>query len=229
MATRVRQLEKGIAYQFSDQSLAELALTHRSADKHNNERLEFLGDAILGFIIADELLRRNPQAPEGELSRQRSRLVNQQTLADLAAGLQLGELLVLGPGELKSGGRQRISIIADAVEAVLGAIYLDGGLEACRKVILLLYRDLLYRDLLDLGTPGITGKDSKTRLQELLQAKALPLPVYKVMSIDGEAHEQIFVVSCTISMLPGHTIGKGSNRRVAEQQAAENALQALGL
>lgn len=224
MSTRVRQLEKGIAYCFSDQSLAELALTHRSADKHNNERLEFLGDAILGFTIADELLRRNPLAPEGELSRLRSRLVNQQTLADLATQLQLGELLVLGPGELKSGGRQRISIVADAVEAVLGAIYLDGGLEACRAVILMLYRDLLDHDAL-----GITGKDSKTRLQELLQARALPLPAYKVLSIDGEAHEQIFVVSCTISMLTEQTIGKGSNRRIAEQQAAQNALQALGL
>lgn len=224
MSNRVRQLEQGIAYRFSDQSLAELALTHRSADKHNNERLEFLGDAILGFTIADELLHRNPQAPEGELSRLRSRLVNQQTLADLAAGLQLGELLVLGPGELKSGGRQRVSIVADAVEAVLGAIYLDGGLEACRAVIL-----TLYGELLEHGTLGVTGKDSKTRLQELLQAKALPLPVYKVISIDGEAHEQIFVVSCTISMLPEYTVGKGSNRRIAEQQAAENALQALGL
>lgn len=224
MSNRVRQLEQGIAYRFSDQSLAELALTHRSADKHNNERLEFLGDAILGFTIADELLHRNPQAPEGELSRLRSRLVNQQTLADLAAGLQLGELLVLGPGELKSGGRQRVSIVADAVEAVLGAIYLDGGLEACRAVIL-----TLYGELLEHGVLGVTGKDSKTRLQELLQAKALPLPVYKVISIDGEAHEQIFVVSCTISMLPEYTVGKGSNRRIAEQQAAENALQALGL
>ncbi|MGB4249054.1 MAG: ribonuclease III [Pseudohongiellaceae bacterium] len=224
MSNRVRQLEQGIAYRFSDQSLAELALTHRSADKHNNERLEFLGDAILGFTIADELLHRNPQAPEGELSRLRSRLVNQQTLADLAAGLQLGELLVLGPGELKSGGRQRVSIVADAVEAVLGAIYLDGGLEACRAVIL-----TLYGELLEHGALGVTGKDSKTRLQELLQAKALPLPVYKVISIDGEAHEQIFVVSCTISMLPEYTVGKGSNRRIAEQQAAENALQALGL
>lgn len=224
MTAVIRQLEKGIAYSFSDQSLAELALTHRSANKQNNERLEFLGDAILGFTIADELLRRNPQAPEGELSRLRSRLVNQQTLANLAAQLQLGELLVLGPGELKSGGRQRISILADAVEAVVGAIYLDGGLEPCRAVILKLYRDLLDDDSLD-----VTGKDAKTRLQELLQARGLPLPLYSVSSIDGEAHEQTFVVSCEISLLGKHTIGRGSNRRLAEQQAARNALQALGL
>lgn len=224
MSASIRQLEKGIAYRFSDQSLAELALTHRSANKQNNERLEFLGDAILGFTIADELLRRNPQAPEGELSRLRSRLVNQQTLADLAAQLQLGDLLVLGPGELKSGGRQRVSIVADAVEAVIGAIYLDGGLEACRAVIL-----MLYRELLEDNVPGIAGKDSKTRLQELLQAKGLPLPAYSVKSIDGEAHEQTFVVSCRINMLDEPTIGRGSNRRLAEQQAARKALQALGL
>lgn len=224
MTTPVRQLEKGIAYHFSDQELAELALTHRSANKLNNERLEFLGDAILGFTIADELLRRNALAPEGELSRLRARLVNQQTLADLAAQLHLGELLVLGPGELKSGGRQRISILADAVEAVIGAIYLDGGLEACRGVILMLYRDLFEND-----TMGITGKDSKTQLQELLQAKGLNLPVYTVMSIDGEAHEQTFVVSCAVSLVAERTIGSGSNRRIAEQQAAKKTLQALGL
>lgn len=224
MSAAIRQLEKGIAYGFSNQSLADLALTHRSASKHNNERLEFLGDAILGFAIADELLRRNPQAPEGELSRLRSRLVNQQTLANLAARLQLGELLVLGPGELKSGGRKRVSILADAVEAIVGAIYLDGGLEACRAVILMLYRDLLDDDSLD-----VTGKDAKTRLQELLQARGLPLPLYSVSSVDGDAHEQTFVVSCEISLLEKHTVGRGSNRRLAEQQAARNALQALGL
>ncbi|MDP1930335.1 MAG: ribonuclease III [Gammaproteobacteria bacterium] len=224
MTTSVRKLEKGIAYCFSNQSLAELALTHRSANKQNNERLEFLGDAILGFTIADELLRRNPAAPEGELSRLRSQLVNQQKLANIAVQLQLGELLVLGPGELKSGGRRRISILADAVEAVIGAIYLDGGLESCRSVILQLYRDQLEDD-----STGIRGKDPKTRLQELLQAKGLELPVYKVLSIGGEAHEQTFVVSCAISMLTEHTIGSGSNRRIAEQQAAKNALQALGL
>src|SRR5690606_8944676 len=136
-------LEKALGYSFSDPELAQLALTHRSADRVNNERLEFLGDAILGFVIADELLQRYPQASEGDLSRQRSALVNKQTLADLALTLGLGPLLILGPGELKSGGRQRASILADAVEAVVGAVYVDGGMQQCRPVILRLYGDLL--------------------------------------------------------------------------------------
>jgi ribonuclease-3 len=150
--------------------------------------------------------------------------VNQQTLADIAVGLELGEILVLGPGELKSGGKKRESILADAVEAVIGAIYLDGGLEVCRKVVLSLYYDLLDND-----SSSVTAKDSKTRLQELLQAKCLPLPVYKVLSIDGEEHQQSFLVSCQISLLSECTLGEGVNRRVAEQQAAGRALEALGL
>lgn len=224
MTVSVRQLEKNFSYRFADRALAELALTHRSAARVNNERLEFLGDAILGFLIADELLRRFPESPEGALSRKRSLLVNQQTLADIAVRLELGEILVLGPGELKSGGKKRESILADAVEAVIGAIYLDGGLEVCRKVVLSLYYDLLDND-----SSSVTAKDSKTRLQELLQAKCLPLPVYKVLSIDGEEHQQNFLVSCQISLLSECTLGQGVNRRVAEQQAAGQALEALGL
>jgi ribonuclease-3 len=224
MTVSVRQLEKNFSYRFANRALAELALTHRSAARVNNERLEFLGDAILGFLIADELLRRFPESPEGALSRKRSLLVNQQTLADIAVGLELGEILVLGPGELKSGGKKRESILADAVEAVIGAIYLDGGLEVCRKVVLSLYYDLLDND-----SSSVTAKDSKTRLQELLQAKCLPLPVYKVLSIDGEEHQQNFLVSCQISLLSECTLGQGVNRRVAEQQAAGQALEALGL
>ncbi len=224
MTVSVRQLEKNFSYRFADRSLAELALTHRSAARVNNERLEFLGDAILGFLIADELLQRFPDSPEGALSRKRSLLVNQQTLAVLAARLQLGEILVLGPGELKSGGKKRESILADAVEAVIGAIYLDGGLEVCRAVVLRLYNDLLDNDL-----SAVTEKDAKTRLQELLQARCLPLPVYKVESIDGEEHEQHFLVSCQITLLGECTLGRGVNRRVAEQQAASRALEALGL
>ena len=224
MTVSVRQLEKNFSYRFANRALAELALTHRSAARVNNERLEFLGDAILGFLIADELLRRFPESPEGALSRKRSLLVNQQTLADIAVRLELGEILVLGPGELKSGGKERESILADAVEAVIGAIYLDGGLEVCRKVVLSLYYDLLDND-----SSSVTAKDSKTRLQELLQAKCLPLPVYKVLSIDGEEHQQSFLVSCQISLLSECTLGEGVNRRVAEQQAAGRALEALGL
>ncbi len=224
MTVSVRQLEKNFSYRFANRALAELALTHRSAARVNNERLEFLGDAILGFLIADELLRRFPESPEGALSRKRSLLVNQQTLADIAVRLELGEILVLGPGELKSGGKERESILADAVEAVIGAIYLDGGLEVCRKVVLSLYYDLLDND-----SSSVTAKDSKTRLQELLQAKCLPLPVYKVLSIDGEEHQQSFLVSCQISLLSECTLGEGVNRRIAEQQAAGRALEALGL
>lgn len=217
-------LEKALGYSFSDLTLAQLALTHRSADRINNERLEFLGDAILGFVVADELLQRYPQASEGDLSRQRSALVNRQTLADLAGNLGLGGLLILGPGELKSGGRQRLSILADAVEAVIGAVYIDGGMEACRPVILRLYANLLSSQ-----PASNSAKDAKTQLQEVLQARGAELPFYQVLSIDGEEHQQTFVVTCQVSLLPAPTKGKGSNRRVAEQDAATKALRLLGL
>jgi len=217
-------LEKALSYTFSDPALARLALTHRSADRINNERLEFLGDAILGFVVADELLQRNPQASEGDLSRQRSALVNRQTLADLATGLGLGALLILGPGELKSGGRQRQSILADAVEAVVGAVYIDGGMDACRGVVLALYAHLLS------SQPATQmAKDPKTQLQEVLQARGEELPLYQVVSIDGEEHQQTFVVTCGVSLLAAPTSGKGSSRRVAEQNAASKALRLLGL
>lgn len=217
-------LEKALGYSFSDPALAQLALTHRSAGTINNERLEFLGDAILGFVVADELLRRYPQASEGDLSRQRSALVNRQTLARLAGHLGLGHLLILGPGELKSGGRQRASILADAVEAVIGAVYIDGGMDTCRQVVLGLYGDLLSSQPAD-----HSAKDAKTQLQEVLQARGEQLPFYQVVSIDGEEHQQTFVVTCQISLLPAPTKGKGSNRRVAEQDAATRALRLLGL
>ena len=217
-------LEKALGYSFSDPALAQLALTHRSADRVNNERLEFLGDAILGFVIADELLQRYPQASEGDLSRQRSALVNKQTLADLALTLGLGPSLILGPGELKSGGRQRASILADAVEAVVGAVYIDGGMQQCRPVILRLYGDLLSSQ-----QATNSAKDPKTQLQEVLQAKGEELPVYQVSSINGEEHSQTFVVTCQISLLPAATTGTGSNRRLAEQDAAAKALRLLGL
>jgi ribonuclease-3 len=225
MSASVKKLEKNLGYQFSQKELAELALTHRSAERINNERFEFLGDAVLGFIIADELLRRYPAAPEGELSRMRARLVNQQTLADVANALCIGDLLRLGPGEMKSGGRQRASILADALEAVLGAVYLDGGLAACSGLVL-----THFSALFDVSSAAVErGKDPKTSLQELMQGRALALPHYEVLSIDGEAHQQTFVVSCEIVLLPHKTQGIGSNRRLAEQQAAQYALQALGL
>ncbi len=218
------QLEKAFSYSFADQSLARLALTHSSADASSNERLEFLGDAILGFVIAAELFERHPDATEGELSRLRASLVNQQSLADIANALHLGELLILGPGELKSGGRTRASILSDAVEAVLGAIYLDGGLDSVRQAILKIYGNLIS----NIGREE-RRKDAKTRLQEFLQSKSMALPVYEVLSISGEDHQQTFVVSCQITLLHEPTSGCGRNRKLAEQQAAEKALSALGL
>jgi len=224
MSVSVPQLEAAFSYTFADQGLAQLALTHSSAGPSSNERLEFLGDAILGFVIAAELYARFPEAPEGELSRMRASLVNQHSLADIATSVRLGELLILGPGELKSGGRTRASILSDAVEAVLGAIYLDGGLEATRQTILQIYGKML----LSTGQAE-HRKDPKTRLQEFLQSKSLPLPVYEVLSIEGEDHRQTFVVACQTDLLKQATKGSGSNRKLAEQQAAEKALLTLGL
>tara|TARA_R110002167_G_scaffold14850_2_gene59799 strand:- start:782 stop:1456 length:675 start_codon:yes stop_codon:yes gene_type:complete len=224
MPVPVKQLEKAFSYSFTDQGLAQLALTHSSAGALSNERLEFLGDAILGFVIAAELYARYPEAPEGELSRMRASLVNQHSLAGIATSVKLGELLILGPGELKSGGRTRASILSDAVEAVLGAIYIDGGLESARQTVL-----KIYGELLDNTGQAERGKDSKTRLQEFLQSKSLPLPLYEVLSIEGEDHLQTFVVACQIDLLKQATNGCGSNRKLAEQQAAEKALLALGL
>ncbi|MCB1664435.1 MAG: ribonuclease III [Pseudomonadales bacterium] len=222
MSVPVSQLEKALSYPFADPSLALRALTHSSAGSDNNERLEFLGDAVLGFVVAAELFRRHPEAPEGELSRMRAALVNQQSLADIATRLQLGDLLTLGPGERKAGGRSRASILSDALEAVFGAICLDGGLEAARKVILAAYGEALAS-----GARVERAKDPKTRLQELLQAKGKSLPVYEVLNIEGEDHQQTFHVSCQVPLLRHCTEGRGRNRKLAEQEAAEKALKAL--
>jgi ribonuclease III len=222
MSASVSQLEQKINYKFQNKSLAELALTHRSAGHIHNERLEFLGDSILGFTVAEVLFSSFPEASEGDLSRMRSALVNKETLALIARELDLGSLLMLGQGELKSGGRERISILADAVEAIIGAIYLDTGIRACRNKIL----ELLIPYMPD-ASPGNVHKDSKTRLQELLQAQGHDVPRYEVVSISGEAHQQSFSVSCCISLLPEPAFGNGSNRRLAEQQAAQAALRLL--
>ncbi|MEY3667177.1 MAG: hypothetical protein RL572_717 [Pseudomonadota bacterium] len=222
MATKIAQLERALAYRFRNATLAQLALTHRSANRRNNERLEFLGDAIIGFLIAEELSLRFPEAPEGELSRMRARLVNQQTLAAIAQQLQIGEQLILGPGELKSGGRQRVSILADAIEALLGAIYLDGGLSACRDCMLQLFAgEFLTQPAEELR------KDAKTALQELLQARSLPVPEYEVVAVEGTDHEQNFVVQCRTALTPQAMTGSGRSRRLAEQDAAGQVLQAL--
>tara|TARA_B100000929_G_scaffold290109_1_gene282623 strand:+ start:1843 stop:2532 length:690 start_codon:yes stop_codon:yes gene_type:complete len=211
-----------IGHEFQDASLLELAMTHRSFGGRNNERLEFLGDSIVNFVIAEALFERFPEAREGQLSRLRARLVKGQTLAELAREMRFGECLRLGSGEMKSGGHRRESILADAVEAVIGAIYLDAGMDAVRTRVLAWFEERLAR--IDLKQ---SQKDPKTRLQEFLQSRQAPLPRYEVTSVEGEAHAQTFTVECHVEMLDEHTVGTGASRRHAEQMAAESALQRL--
>lgn len=214
-----------LGYAFRDPALLESALTHRSAGGVNNERLEFLGDAVLGMVIAENLYRRYPQASEGELSRLRASLVRKQTLAELAFELKLGDYLRLGSGELKSGGFRRDSILADALEAIFGAVYLDGGFAAGAQLILSLYAERL--DILPEKPLAI--KDPKTQLQEYLQGRHMQLPEYAVISVCGEAHDQTFEVECSIAALAQNTRAQGSSRRRAEQQAAQQMLAQLGM
>lgn len=216
-------LLKALGLEFSDRGLLELALTHRSAGGHNNERLEFLGDALINLVVAEELYRRHPELEEGDLSRLRASLVNQEALAERARELDLGSYLKLGPGELKSGGFRRASILADALEALVGALFLDAGFVVAGSAI----RRLFDKSLVSAGSAG-SLKDPKTRLQEALQARTLPLPLYSVESVRGEPHQQIFRVSCHIESLQLHTEGEASSRRAAEQEAARAALERLG-
>lgn len=211
-----------LGHNFSDQKLLRTALTHRSFGTPNNERLEFLGDGILDCVIAAALYHRFPDLPEGDLSRLRANLVRQDALHRLAIGLQIGNSLHLGEGELKSGGAQRPSILADALEALLGAIYLDAGFEAAYKVIA-----NLYQPLLDELKPGQVEKDAKTRLQEWLQGHKKPVPRYVLLEATGAAHEQRFEVACEIDNPRLRTIGYGPSRRIAEQVAADKALKEL--
>jgi ribonuclease III len=216
-------LQARLAYQFRDPALLQLALCHRSAGKPDNERLEFLGDAVLGFIVADLLYRRHPTASEGELSRLRAKLVQRSMLAAIARQLQLGDHLRLGQGELKSGGAQRESILADAMEALVCALYLDGGLAVCSGKL----EEWMGPLLDDTDSGDQPAKDPKTRLQEWLQAHRKPLPVYTVTHISGSDHEQHFTVSCQVAPLPTALRGSGSSRKEAEQQAAALVLQQL--
>ena len=197
-------------------------MTHRSFGTPNNERLEFLGDGVLDFVIAAALFHRFPDLPEGDLSRLRANLVRQETLHQLASDLNIGEFLRLGEGELKSGGAQRPSILADALEAIFGAIYLDAGFAAVQTVI-----EKLYAPLLDALKPGQFQKDAKTRLQEWLQGRKKALPRYQLLEATGAAHEQRFEVACEIENPAVRTVGHGSSRRIAEQVAAEKALKEL--
>lgn len=214
---------KKLGYTFKTPELLEDALKHRSfrGDK-NNERLEFLGDSVLNFIIAAALFRKCPSAREGELSRLRASLVRAETLAALAQEFELGKYLRLGAGELKSGGSHRASILSDAMEAVLGAIYLDAGLAVCERCVLNWYASRLsnFSELPNL-------KDAKTRLQEYLQAQKYPLPSYEILSIEGMQHAQTFRVKCSVEGLKQEAIGAGTSRRRAEQEAAQKILELL--
>jgi ribonuclease-3 len=217
-----RRLSRQLGHAFADPQLLDDALTHRSALARHNERLEFLGDAVLGFLVAEALWRRFPQATEGELSRLRARLVNRESLARVAHELDLGQYLRLGAGELRSGGHARESILADAVEALLAALYLDGGLEVVRRVV-----DQLFGERLAALSPADQRKDAKTRLQEWLQARRLALPVYEVVETSGEDHAQTFVVRCAVAALGRSSTAAGASRRKAEQLAAEHLLETL--
>lgn len=219
---RLHRLEHSIQYQFQRPDLLQLALTHRSVSgKTNNERLEFLGDSIVNLVVAELLFDRFKQAKEGQLSRLRAELVSGESLAQLARDIGVGEYLQLGVGELKSGGFRRTSILADAMEAIIGAIYLDAGMEASQRCIKLWFEPRLVNLTLEIP------KDAKTRLQEYLQSRQMTLPVYEVVSVVGEAHDQFFEVICHVEGigLPGE--GEGSTRRKAEQMAAEDVLQKL--
>jgi len=216
------RLQRALGYQFKDPALLEQALTHRSAGKRNNERLEFLGDSIVNHVIAEALYRRFPTVREGSLSRMRASLVKGVTLAELARELQLGENLKLGSGERKSGGHRRDSILADTLEALAGAILLEGGYAACCDCLLRWFDSRLAA-----MTEASDDRDPKTRLQEYLQGRGLPLPDYALVGVDGDDHDREFEVACRLTDSDVETRGQGSSRRSAEQAAAEAALASL--
>lgn len=220
--SRTARLEERLGHQFRHGELLEQALTHRSFGAPHNERLEFLGDGVLGCVVAEALLERFPQLSEGELSRMRASLVRKETLAAAASGLELAGYLRMGQGESASGGAQRPSILADALEALFGAVFLDGGYLCARSVILSTLGGALA------ATDEHTiAKDPKTRLQEVLQARRHGLPRYAVVATRGAAHEQVFEVECSIEGLELHARGSGASRRAAEQQAAQALLSRL--
>ncbi|MFA6041771.1 MAG: ribonuclease III [Methylophilus sp.] len=218
----LEKLQTQIGYVFNQASQLQQALTHRSFSGVNNERLEFLGDSVLNFIIAHQLFNRFNKLAEGDLSRLRAQLVKEASLAEIAFELNLGDILKLGEGELKSAGWRRPSILADALEAIIGAVYLDGGFAAAEVVVL-----KLYTEKLSTIDPKVIDKDPKSQLQEYLQGRKFDLPDYNVVSIEGEAHAQTFTVECIIKKLNISTQGVGSSRRIAEQQAAQLAMEKI--
>jgi len=218
----VQDLAKRLPYKFANHGLLAQALTHRSFSAQNNERLEYLGDGALNFIIANQLYQRFPGLDEGDLSRLRAQLVKEASISELALALNVGDALKLGEGELKSAGWRRPSILADALEAIIGAVYLDGGFTAAEGLVL-----HLYNDKLSTIDPKVIDKDAKSLLQERLQGRKVAVPEYAVVHTGGEAHAQVFIVECFIQKLDIRTVGEGTSRRIAEQQAAQLALLAL--
>ena len=216
------ELLQKLEYEFKQAKLLKIALTHRSKGGEHNERLEFLGDAVVNFVIAEILYQQFPKATEGELSRWRASLVNRDTLAELAKEFELGRYLFLGPGELRSGGSERQSILSCAMEAIIGAVYMDGGFEAVQAKIGAWYEPLLHS-----LSSAASHKDPKTLLQEYLQSRRMSLPIYAVDKIEGEAHQQLFTISCQVEGIKEKTLGKGTSRRRAEQDAAQAMLGVL--
>ncbi len=222
MSQPTEVLAKSVGYQFKEPRLLDTAITHRSAGSNNNERLEFLGDAVLGQVVAEWLYSHFPEANEGQLSRLRASLVKREALAEIARDLALGDFLRLGSGELKSGGFRRDSILADALEAVFGAVLVDGGYVACHTCIHRLYAKRFANvSVID------ELKDPKTRLQEFLQSRKLALPEYEMIKVTGKAHNQCFDVECRVASLSLNCVGQGGNRRKAEQAAATKMLEQL--
>ena len=222
MSDSLRGLQDRLGYQYRDPALLELALSHRSCGARNNERLEFLGDAVLNQIIAEALYRRFPDAREGELSRARAALVKGETLAEIAREMNLGDYIRLGHGENRSGGWRRDSILADAVEALIGSIWLDADMASCQTCVLIWFGDRLQQ-----ATPVLSDKDPKSRLQELLQGRGQPLPEYELVEEAGEEHRKQFTIACHVAGLSAAPQGRGSSRQRAEQLAASRALAIL--
>lgn len=218
----MEELQKKIKYDFQNLDLLKMALTHRSKGSDHNERLEFLGDAMVNFVVADILYHNYPQSAEGELSRLRAVLVNRDALAVLARDFDLGEYLLLGPGEMRSGGKERHSILSCGMEALIGAVYLDAGFDIAKVCVTAWYEKMLHS-----LTDAKSHKDPKTLLQEYLQRHHLSLPIYQVVNIEGQAHQQHFTVRCHVDGVTGETFGKGPSRRRAEQEAAQAMLDLL--
>ncbi len=211
-----------LGHAFADVQLLEQALTHRSAGRRNNERLEFLGDALVNLIVAEFVYEQHPRASEGEMTRLRASLVSGSALAELARSEEIGDALLLGPGELKSGGFRRESILADTFEALVAAIYLDAGWEACRDTVRRLFAARI------ISSEALVAKDAKTTLQEALQAKGIALPTYELIASSGEDHAKVFEVACAVEALGLRALGTGLSRRAAEQAAAERVLGEIG-